>query len=161
MVTRHKLVERSELPDRLAQVRSQGLRIAFTNGCFDLIHVGHLHTLQTARQQADFLVVGVNSDESVRRLKGARRPLVAARDRAELLAGFACVDLVVVFEEDTPVEILDEVRPDVHIKGGDYKVEDLPEREVVESHGGRILITPLVPGHSTSRLESMLRGLDP
>lgn len=158
MVTSHKVVERAELRARLEEVRSRGLRIAFTNGCFDLIHVGHLHTLETARGQADFLVVGVNSDDSVRRLKGPNRPLVDARDRAELLAGFACVDMVVVFAEDTPVEILAQVRPDVHIKGGDYKLEDLPEREVVERHGGRILITPLIPGHSTSRLESLLRG---
>lgn len=143
------------LEQLLRQVAGQ--RIVFTNGCFDLLHVGHLRTLQWAKNQGDVLVVGLNSDAGVRRLKGPTRPLTPAAERAELLAGFTCVDYVVVFEEDTPAALLARLRPAVHVKGGDYRPDELPEAELVRSFGGEVRVTPLVAGRSTSRLEEMLR----
>lgn len=140
----------AELLVCLQDRRRAGEQVVFTNGCFDLLHVGHLRTLQWARAQGDVLVVGLNSDESVRRLKGERRPLTPEADRAELLAGFSCVDYVVIFEEDTPMAVLTQIRPEVHVKGGDYRPEDLPEAPLVQSYGGRVLVTPLIEGRSTT-----------
>lgn len=153
-----KVLARPALARRLDELRRSGCRVVFTNGCFDLLHVGHLRTLLTARAQGDVLVVGVNSDDSVRRLKGPARPLVPQQERAELLAGLECVDFVVVFEEDTPIATLEQLRPDCHVKGGDYRADSLPESATVRAYGGRILITPLVPGRSTTRLERLLQG---
>jgi rfaE bifunctional protein nucleotidyltransferase chain/domain len=142
-------------PQAVAQIqawRAQGLSVVFTNGCFDLLHVGHVKTLQRARAEGDRLIVGVNSDDSVRRLKGPSRPLNNEMDRACLLAALKCVDAVTIFPEDTPVEVLSELRPDVHVKGGDYREEDLPEATVVKQHGGRIVLIDLVPNRSTTAL---------
>lgn len=135
----------------------QGHRVVFTNGCFDLLHVGHLRTLQWARQQGDVLVLGLNSDSSVRQLKGPSRPITGQQDRAELLAGFACVDYVVIFEDADPMRLLAQIRPAVHVKGGDYRAEDLPEAQLVQSWGGQVLVTPLIEGRSTTKIESQLR----
>lgn len=145
------------------QIRGQlqGRRVVFTNGCFDLLHVGHLRTLEWARRQGELLVVGINSDASVRRLKGPGRPFTPADERAELLAGFACVDFVMIFEEDTPEALLAAIRPAVHVKGGDYNADELPEAALVRSFGGEVRVTPLVDGRSTSRLERMLRDAPP
>ncbi len=144
--------------EQLLQVPRKG-RWVFTNGCFDLLHVGHLRTLQWARSQGDALVVGVNSDASVRSLgKGPTRPLVPQEERAEMLAGLTCVDYVVIFEEPTPLPLLERLRPEVHVKGGDYRLEDLPESPLVLGYGGQVLITPLVPGRSTTTLEALLRA---
>lgn len=152
-----EVVDQENLVLALRAARAAGKRVVFTNGCFDLLHVGHLRTLSWARNQGDLLVVGLNSDRSVRRLnKGPRRPLTAEADRAELLAGFACVDYVVIFEEDTPIRLLELLRPEIHVKGGDYRAEDLPEAPLVQSYGGRVLVTPLIEGRSTTRLESLL-----
>lgn len=134
-----------------------GRRVVFTNGCFDLLHVGHLRTLQWARNQGDLLVLGLNSDASVRSLKGPTRPITGEQDRAELLAGFACVDFVVIFEEADPTRLLEQIRPAVHVKGGDYRPEDLPEAALVKSWGGEVLVTPLIEGRSTTKIESQLR----
>jgi len=131
--------------------------VVFTNGCFDLLHVGHLRTLLTARQQGDLLVVGLNSDRSVQALKGSTRPLNPQGERAELLAGLECVDMVVLFEEDTPLALLDRLRPDVHVKGGDYREEDLPEAPLVRSWGGRVVLTGVVPERSTTLLAERIR----
>lgn len=131
-------------------------RVVFTNGCFDLLHVGHLRTLQWARAQGEILVVGLNSDASVRHLKGPSRPITGQQDRAELLAGFACVDFVVIFEEPDPMRLLDQIRPAVHVKGGDYRAEDLPEAQLVKSWGGEVLVTPLIEGRSTTKIETQL-----
>lgn len=154
-----KILDAPAAEERLARLRSEPNppRVVFTNGCFDLLHAGHLKTLLTARRQGDLLVVGVNSDRSVRALKGPERPLNPEGERAELLAGLECVDLVVLFDEDTPLELLDRLRPDVHVKGGDYREEDLPEAPLVRSWGGRIVLTGVVPDRSTTRLASRLR----
>jgi D-beta-D-heptose 7-phosphate kinase / D-beta-D-heptose 1-phosphate adenosyltransferase len=125
-------------------------RVVTTNGCFDILHAGHLATLRAAKEMGDTLVVLVNDDDSVRRLKGASRPLVPAADRAELVAALEPVDFVVLFSEDTPVRALGAIRPAVHVKGGDYTAADLPETAAVEAGGGEVVIVPLVPGRSTS-----------
>lgn len=139
---------------------AQGLRVVWTNGCFDLLHAGHLASLQAAAHEGDILVVGVNSDESVRRLKGAGRPVVPERQRAELLAGLGCVDHVVVLEDDEPSQVLERLRPDVHCKGSDYAEggKPVPERAVVEAYGGRFVTLPLVPGLSTTATLARLQG---
>ena len=135
---------------RAAQRR--GERVVFTNGCFDLLHVGHLRSLEQARALGDRLVVAVNGDASVRRLKGAGRPLVPARQRAELLAGLACVDWVVIFSETTPLRAIRALRPDVLAKGGDWALDAIIGRAEVESRGGRVVRLREIPGVRTSLL---------
>ena len=150
---------------RLEAWRTAGERIVFTNGVFDLLHRGHVDYLEEARALGDRLVVGVNSDASVRRIKGPDRPLVPADERAELLAALACVDLALVFDEDTPERLIREVEPDVLVKGGDWTPDRIVGREFVESRGGRVLSVPLREGLSTTALiERIIAGksaLDP
>jgi len=126
--------------------------VVFTNGCFDVIHAGHVEYLAWARAQGDALIVGLNTDTSVRRLKGERRPLVGFGDRARVLSGLRCVDAIVGFGETTPEALLDVIRPDVHVKSAQYREDELPERSVVLQHGGRIALAPHQSGHSTTEL---------
>jgi rfaE bifunctional protein nucleotidyltransferase chain/domain len=138
------------------RARRAGRVVVWTNGCFDLLHVGHVRNLRAARELGDVLVVGVNDDASVRRLKGAGRPIVPGAERAELLAALECVDAVVLFGEDTPIAALERLRPEVHCKGADYAPPNgkpIPEAAVVAAYGGRIEFLPLAPGISTSELE--------
>jgi D-beta-D-heptose 7-phosphate kinase / D-beta-D-heptose 1-phosphate adenosyltransferase len=153
-----KLLARQELAARAAAWRLAGKRIVFSNGCFDLLHAGHLALLQHAAKLGDILVLAINSDASVRRLKGPERPLVPQSERAALLAALTFVDAVTIFEEDTPLEVLTEVRPDVLVKGGDYQVADVVGRELVEAAGGRVEIVPLTPEKSTTSLLERIRG---
>ncbi len=132
--------------------REKGERIVSTNGVFDLLHVGHVRYLQEARKLGDLLIVGVNSDASVRRLKGETRPINPAEERAELLLALRCVDYCVIFEEETPVSLLEKIRPTFHTKGGDYNIETMPETSVVRHYGGDIRLLPFVEGRSSSRL---------
>ncbi len=142
----------SVLEERLAEWRKHGLRIGFTNGCFDLLHRGHIKLLAEARTACDRLVVGLNSDDSTRRLKGNGRPINPAEGRAEVIAALEAVDLVVVFEEDTPLELIKRVGPAVLIKGADYTREEVVGGDVVEAAGGTVMLVELVPGHSTTGL---------
>jgi rfaE bifunctional protein nucleotidyltransferase chain/domain len=144
----------------VAAVRTQGGTVVATGGCFDLLHAGHVATLRAARSLGDCLVVCLNSDRSVRRLKGADRPLVAEADRAAVLAALGCVDAVVVFDEPTPEAVLDRLRPDVFAKGGDYALSDLPEAALLASWGGQAVVLPYLPGRSTTNLmkEVVRRG---
>jgi D-beta-D-heptose 7-phosphate kinase / D-beta-D-heptose 1-phosphate adenosyltransferase len=142
----------SMLDERLGDWRRHGLRIGFTNGCFDILHRGHVKLLAEARATCDRLVVGLNSDASTSRLKGKGRPINPAEGRAEVLAALEAVDLVVVFEEDTPIELIKRVRPGVLVKGADYKREDVVGREIVEQAGGDVILVGLVPGHSTTAI---------
>jgi rfaE bifunctional protein nucleotidyltransferase chain/domain len=140
--------------------RQEGKTVVWTNGCFDLLHVGHVRGLQEARTLGDVLIVGVNSDESVRRLKGPERPIVPDAERAEVLAALACVDYVVIFGEATPEAALARLKPDVHCKGGDYappSQKPIPEAELVRSYGGRIAFLSLTPGISTTELARRMR----
>lgn len=136
----------------IARVRARGGTVVATGGCFDLLHPGHVHTLQAARALGDCLVVCLNSDASVRRLKGPRRPVVAQHDRAAVLSALGCVDAVEIFDEDTPADVLGRLRPDLWVKGGDYAAADLPEAPVLASWGGRAVVLPFVEGRSTTRL---------
>lgn len=136
--------------ERVAKWRADGHRIGFTNGCYDLLHVGHLATFEHARSQCDRLVVGVNADASVRRLKGPARPINTDADRARMVAALGPVDAVVVFEEDTAESVIAALKPDVYVKGGDYQVDQLPETPLVRSYGGEIVLAPLQPGRSTT-----------
>ena len=131
--------------------------VVTTNGCFDVLHVGHLRYLQAAKQLGDVLVVGVNSDTSVRTLKGENRPLVPEDERAEMLAGLACVDYVTIFSELNPIALLSALKPDLHVKGGDYKIEQIIERETVEKYGGKVVVGLNVPGKSTTDLIQRIR----
>jgi D-beta-D-heptose 7-phosphate kinase / D-beta-D-heptose 1-phosphate adenosyltransferase len=138
------------LDERLAEWRKHGLRIGFTNGCFDLLHRGHIKLLAEARTACDRLVVGLNSDASTKRLKGNGRPINPAEGRAEVIAALEAVDLVVVFEEDTPLELIKRVRPAVLVKGADYTRDEVVGGDVVEASGGTVVLVELVPGHSTT-----------
>ena len=147
-----KIHQRSELVSILQQAKADGAVVVTTNGCFDVLHLGHLRYLQASRQLGDLLVVAVNSDSSVRQLKGENRPLVPEEERAEMLAGLECVDYVVIFSELTPISLLSELKPNIHVKGGDYKLEQLIERDVVEANGGKVIVGLNVPGKSTTNL---------
>lgn len=137
--------------------RRNGRTVVFTNGCYDLIHAGHLHLLEAAAAMGDVLVVGINTDLSVRRLKGPARPILAFEERARLLAGLEVVDWVVGFEEDTPEALIREIAPDVLVKGGDWTPERIVGRDVVEGRGGRVVSVPLKPGSSTTELVARIR----
>jgi D-beta-D-heptose 7-phosphate kinase/D-beta-D-heptose 1-phosphate adenosyltransferase len=153
-----KILERGVLVQELESRRRLGQRIAFTNGCFDLLHAGHVQYLEEARAQADLLIVALNSDHSVRALKGPSRPIHSAADRAHVLAGLQAVSYVTVFEEATPLQVITAVRPDVLIKGADYRKEDVVGASFVESYGGRVHLAPLSEGHSTTRILQRLQA---
>ncbi len=138
-------------------LRSRGKRLVFTNGVFDLVHAGHVAYLAWARSQGDALVLGLNADASVRALKGPERPLLPFADRAAVVAGLRSVDAVVAFSERTPEVILDRIRPDVHVKSAQYRIEDLPERIVVLQHGGEIRLAPHLAGRSTTDIVAEIR----
>ena len=157
-----RVVRQEELLELVAADRARGRTIALANGCFDLVHVGHVRYLEGAAAEADLLVVAINDDRSVAALKGAGRPILAATERAELLAAFGMVDYVVVFSTPTVAELLDALRPDVHCKGTDYTVETVPERAVVRAYGGRTAIVGDSKDHSTrDLLRTVARGRGP
>ena len=149
---RNKLRELSELKPELDLLRNAGKRIVFTNGCFDILHAGHVRYLTSARQQGDLLVVGLNSDRSVRDIKGPQRPLVSQQQRAEVLAGLWCVDFIVIFDEPDPLQVIQTLRPDVLVKGDDWPDDRIIGADVVKAGGGRVVRDPVVPGISTSRI---------
>ena len=152
-----EILSRAQLLDRVAQDRARGLKISFANGGFDLVHVGHVRYLEAARREANRLVVAINSDQSVRGLKGPSRPVLPEADRAELVAALRAVDYVVIFSEPTVAPLLELVRPDVHCKGTDYTVDTVPERDTVSAYGGRIAIVGDPKDHSTTDVLSRLR----
>lgn len=152
-----KILARNEAVRRASDERRAGRRVVFANGAFDLLHAGHVRYLEAARAEGDWLVVAVNSDASVARAKGEGRPIVPAAERAEIVAALACVDAVVVFEEDSPAGLLSEVRPDVHAKGTDYSRDSVPERDVVARHGGRTVIVGDPKHHATTDLIDRIR----
>ncbi len=147
-----RVLTREEAKKKIEELKINGKKVVFTNGCFDILHVGHMRYLEEAKEFGDYLIVGVNSDESVKRLKGPTRPINNQEDRAELLTGLKSVDYTVIFTEDTPVELIGELKPSIHVKGGDYKKDDLPETKVVESYGGTVEIVSLVEGKSTTNV---------
>ena len=132
--------------------REQQKTVVFTNGCFDILHAGHVEYLDQAKSLGDYLIVGINSDSSIQKIKGPNRPIVAQQDRIITMSGLSAVDLVVVFDEETPLRIISLLKPDIHTKGGDYQAKKLPEYTVVKSYGGEVKILPLRPGISTSTI---------
>jgi rfaE bifunctional protein nucleotidyltransferase chain/domain len=142
---------------RFGREKRNGRRIVFTNGCFDLLHPGHIVSLERARALGDALIVGLNSDASVRELKGVGRPVLPERERAEILAGLECVDAVVIFDELTPREVIARLLPDVLVKGGDWPGDQIVGREEVEAAGGRVVSVPVVPGYSTTEILRKIR----
>lgn len=153
-----EVLTRAALVERVRSLRRDGRTVAFANGCFDMLHVGHVRYLEAAAQEADVLIVALNDDESVRRLKGEGRPILPADDRAELVAALRCVDFVTVFPEVTVGPLLEALHPDVHCKGTDYTVDTVPEREVVKAYGGRTAIVGDPKDHSTRDLLARLSG---
>jgi rfaE bifunctional protein nucleotidyltransferase chain/domain len=152
-VSSAKIMDWESARRTVQQVQAQGRKVVFTNGCFDLLHLGHVRYLQAARALGDFLVLGLNDDASVRRLgKGPGRPLTPQAERAEILAALACIDAVVIFGQDTPLELIRTLRPDVLVKGGDYTPQGIVGRPEVLSWGGEVHVIPFVPGRSTSNL---------
>lgn len=151
------LLDREKLGEIVEELKKQGKTIVFTNGCFDILHVGHLKYLNEAKRQGDILIVGVNSDSSVKKLKGETRPINNQFDRAEILGGLKAVDFTTIFEEKTPIETLEIIKPNIHIKGGDYKKEDLPETKIVEKNGGEVRILSFVDGKSTTNIINKIK----
>jgi rfaE bifunctional protein nucleotidyltransferase chain/domain len=141
--------------------RAAGRTIVFTNGVFDLLHPGHVRYLQDARALGDVLIVGLNADASVRRNKGPTRPINPEGERAEIVAALACVDAVVIFDEDTPADVIRLVQPDVLVKGSDWPADQIVGRDTVEARGGRVVLTPVEPGHSTTAIIERIRTLAP
>ena len=152
------LIARDDVEKFFAILRAGGQRIVFTNGCFDILHTGHVHYLKAARSLGDCLAVGLNSDVSVRRLKGPERPVNAEADRAEVLDALFAVDYVTIFDEPTAEDLIARIRPDVYVKGGDYTLDTLPEAKIVQQYGGRVAFVDLVPGRSTTKVIEKLRG---
>jgi len=144
--------DRKLLENIIKELKSQNLKIVFTNGCFDIIHRGHVEYLNKAKKLGDILIVGINSDESIKKIKGDKRPIVPLYSRAYVLDNLKAVDFVVPFDEETPINLIKIIKPDVHVKGGDYREEDLPEAEIVKSYGGEIKIIPLIEGFSTTKI---------
>ena len=154
------LIDRENAAQFCDELRRQDKKVVFTNGCFDIIHAGHVRYLTTARNFGDMLIVGLNTDESVRRLKGASRPINNQDDRAEVLLGLRAVDHVIFFGEATAEALITEVKPAVYVKGGDYTLETLPEAQIVQKYGGRVELVNLVAGRSTTNIvEKILTGL--
>jgi rfaE bifunctional protein nucleotidyltransferase chain/domain len=151
-MTTSKILSRDELLEAAARERAGGKRIVFANGAFDLLHVGHVRYLEAARREGGWLAVGVNSDRSVRRLKGKGRPILPERERAEIVAALACVDAVALFDEDSPAALLSALKPEVHAKGTDYTPASVPERDVVASYGGKTAIVGDTKDHATTDL---------
>src|SRR4030042_4117639 len=147
-----KIVSKAQLKKLVVALRKEKKTIVFTNGCFDILHVGHIRYLQQARSMGDLLIVGVNSDESTRKLKGKSRPIVPENERSEIIAALDCVDYVIIFSETSPSNLIRIIKPDVHVKGGDWKIVELPELKIVQSYGGKVILTNYLEGHSTTNL---------
>lgn len=150
-----RIADRVKTPEELAQIietlKAEGKKVVFTNGIFDFVHSGHLEYLEKARELGDIMVMAINSDASTKRIKGPSRPINAQQDRAMILAGMRCVDYVTIFEQDTPTEILNTLKPSIHTKGGDYDPEKMPETSTVRKNGGEVIIIPLKEGYSNTK----------
>jgi len=154
-----KIITLSELHKALTRWRLLDRKVVFTNGCFDLLHAGHIEYLEQCRYKGDRLIIGVNDDDSVRRLKGDKRPIQDVQTRTRLLAALEFVDVVIVFSEDTPIKLIKEIRPDILMKGGDYKIEDIVGGEFVASYGGKVETAVLTEGESTTELINRITQL--
>ena len=152
------LIDSAKIQEFCQILRDGGQRVVFTNGCFDILHAGHVRYLSKARSFGDCLVLGLNSDASVRRIKGPARPINNEQDRAEVVGALGCVDYVVIFDEPTAEELVTKVHPDVYVKGGDYTLETLPEGQIVQKYGGRVELVKLVEGRSTTNVINKIQA---
>ena len=155
-----RVIESEELSRLLEESRSEGLKIVFTNGVFDILHAGHLDYLKRSNKLGDILIVGVNTDESAKAIKGPDRPFNSEEDRAALLAGLECVDYVALFSEGTPINMISSVRPDLLVKGADYSADEVVGKDIVESYGGKVELIPFKEGFSTSLLIDKIKSRD-
>ena len=153
-----KIKARKDLAPVINRLKNENAKIVFTNGCFDILHLGHVRYLKEAKKLGDVLIVGLNSDSSVRKLKGPDRPYISELERAEILASLECVDYVVIFPETRPDNLIKIVKPDIHVKGGDYAIDELPERHLVESLGGKVVVIPPIKGRSTTNIIAKILG---
>ena len=153
-----EILDRENLVEKVAELRKRGANFALANGCFDLFHVGHIRYLAGAKELADFLIVGINSDEQVKKLKGEKRPYMPENERAELVSSLRFVDFVTIFDEPTVTELLRAVKPDFHAKGTDYTVDSVPEREIVREYGGQTAIVGDPKDHSSTDLIQLVSG---
>lgn len=151
-MTSSKIKALKDLKHDIIRLKKLGKKIVFTNGCFDIIHAGHVHYLYQAKQHGDLLVVGINSDQSVKKLKGETRPVHHQMARANVLAALEMIDMITIFEEETPIQLIESIQPDVHVKGGDYKGPDLPEYQSIINYGGQVIIEPFLAGYSTTSI---------
>ncbi|MDL1955785.1 MAG: D-glycero-beta-D-manno-heptose 1-phosphate adenylyltransferase [Candidatus Desulfofervidus auxilii] len=151
-MSRDKIISWEQLKEEVKKWQTSGLKVVFTNGCFDLLHIGHIRYLQAAKNYGDKLIVAINSDRSVREIKGERRPIISENERAEIVAALACVDRVVIFDEPTPLSLINFLQPDVLVKGTDWPEEKIVGREVVLDKGGKIIRIPIVEGISTTEI---------
>ena len=152
------LIEQNRLAEICTEFRKNGLTIVFTNGCFDIIHSGHISYLTKAKELGDILIIGLNSDDSVRRLKGSERPINNESDRAVVLSALKPVDYVAFFTEDTPYNLISLLKPDVLVKGGDYSIENIVGADIVQNNGGKVVVIPFVEGKSTTNIIKKMRG---
>lgn len=155
----NKILDRKTLKEKLDTVRNEGKKIAFTNGCFDILHVGHVRYLREAKKTADILVLALNSDSSVRSIKGEKRPLVGEEERAEILAALEFIDFVTIFQELTPLELISYLKPDILIKGGDWPEDKVVGRDEVKKWGGRVILIPEVEGKSTTNIVEKIKNV--
>lgn len=155
---RAPIISANKIADFVIQVKKQKKTIVFTNGCFDILHPGHLQILEKAKQMGDFLIVAVNTDASIRRLKGPARPFQPLASRTALLSSLRVVDCVISFSQDTPLRLIEKILPDVLVKGGDYTIEQIVGADIVEQNGGRVEIVPILQGFSTTNITEQLRN---
>ena len=156
---KYMVIKRSELPIYISALKAQKKSIVFTNGCFDILHIGHIHYLEAAKSLGDVLIIGVNTDKSVSDLKGPERPINQQDDRANVLSALRAVDVVVLFDESTPLSLISEIMPDILVKGGDYTLETIVGADIVLAHQGKVEIIPFVDGKSTSSIINKIKSL--
>lgn len=156
---KYMVIKRSELPIYISALKAQKKSIVFTNGCFDILHIGHIHYLEAAKSLGDVLIIGLNTDKSVSDLKGPERPINQQDDRANVLSALRAVDVVVLFDESTPLSLISEIMPDILVKGGDYTLETIVGADIVLAHQGKVEIIPFVDGKSTSSIINKIKSL--
>lgn len=153
-----KIKSLNEIVDIVNKLRKDGKKIVTTNGCFDILHIGHIRYLREAKKLGDVLIVGVNSDKSIKKIKGGNRPIIPENERMEILAALECVDFVFLFDDLNPIKWINKLKPDIHVKGGDYTIDKIIERNAVESYGGKIMLVGKVEGISTTDIIKKIRG---
>lgn len=154
-----KLISLEEAQEIRAKVKQKSKIVVFTNGCFDILHRGHIEYLRQAKELGDILIVGLNTDNSIHKFKSSSRPVFKETDRAEVLSALASVDYIVLFDEPTPKLLIEQIKPDILVKGGDYKINEIVGREVLQKYGGKVVVLPLVPGYSTTQIINKIKKL--